>query len=87
MKLGKQARIDVDAVAQHWVAGPDSCNVSAISCRAKWPRATGTFLAPSPTLKEWGRTSQLPSPIWLRTERDFSAEISTRMFAKAMQEI
>ena len=32
MKLGKQARIDVDAVAQHWDAGPESCNVSAISC-------------------------------------------------------
>ena len=32
MKLGKQARIDVDAVAQHWDAGPESCNAADISC-------------------------------------------------------
>ena len=32
MKLGKQARIDVDAVAQHWDAGPESCIAADISC-------------------------------------------------------
>ena len=32
MKRCKQACIDVDAVVQHWDAGPESCNVLDISC-------------------------------------------------------